>query len=124
MSELKANNKMEMPTKGPAQLPTSDSIAACVHRIASLAFELDQVTEIKIIHAVALQINEVSVITLSICTRPCLTGWLTFAVAAAFGALPSPASLEKRPRLTPCKMAAPIPPPTNSLSPKAFLKIS
>src|SRR5699024_3138741 len=108
MNELKANNKIEMHTKGPDQLPTSDTITACVNRIPSLAFALVQVPEIKIINAVALQINKVSVNTLSICTRPCLTGWLTFAVAAAFGALPSPASLEKRPRLTPCKMAAPI----------------
>ena len=43
--------------------------------------------------------------------RPCLTGWLMSAVAAAFGALPSPASLENMPRLKPINMAIPTAPP-------------
>ena len=34
-------------------------------------------------------------------TRPCLTGSLVWAAAAAIGALPRPASLEKIPRATP-----------------------
>ena len=47
----------------------------------------------------------------SICTRPCLTGWDTSAVAAAFGAEPIPASLEYRPRLTPSIRQEPVKPP-------------
>ncbi|COQ35179.1 Uncharacterised protein [Streptococcus pneumoniae] len=56
--------------------------------------------------------------------KPCLTGCVTFAVAAAFGALPIPASFENNPRFTPSKIAAPSPPPTTSLIPKACKKIS
>ena len=41
--------------------------------------------------------------------KPCLTGCVTFAVAAAFGALPIPASFENNPRFTPSKIAAPNP---------------
>ena len=46
------------------------------------------------INAVAVQIKSVSMNTESICTRPCLAGWETSAVAAALGAEPIPASLE------------------------------
>ena len=44
----------------------------------------------------------VSVNTLRACISPCFTGWETVAVAAALGAEPIPASLENKPRLTPC----------------------
>ena len=62
--------------------------------------------------------------TLSDCTIPCAAGCLTSATAATFGALPRPASLENRPRLTPMMMAAPIPPAKAGSRPKALLKIS
>ena len=42
-----------------------------------------------------------------------------WAMAAALGALPSPASLLKRPRLTPCVMAMPTAPPKAESMPKA-----
>ena len=61
--------------------------------------------------AVAEQISRVSRKTLSICTSPCFTGWDTMAEAAALGAEPTPASLEKRPRLMPYIMAEPVKPP-------------
>ena len=44
--------------------------------------------------AVAVQMSRVSMNTESIWTRPCFTGWLTLAEAAALGAEPTPASLE------------------------------
>ena len=50
-------------------------------------------------NAVEVQITMVSTNTPSDCTKPCLTGWDTVAVAAAFGALPMPASFENRPAL-------------------------
>ena len=43
--------------------------------------------------AVAVQMRIVSIKTESICTSPCLTGWLTLAAAAAFGAEPIDAEL-------------------------------
>ena len=52
--------------------------------------------------------------------NPCFTGCVTFAVAAACGAEPIPASLLKSPLLIPCIRAAPIPPPTACLKPNAF----
>ena len=70
--------------------------------------------------AVQLQMMSVSVKTLSACTRPCLTGWLTSAMLAAQAAEPSPASLENRPRLMPVIIMAPKVPPVNCLKPKAF----
>ena len=46
------------------------------------------------INAVAEQMSNVSMNTESDCTRPCLTGCDTLALALAFGAEPMPASLE------------------------------
>ena len=60
--------------------------------------------------AVAVHNNNVSINTDNICTSPCLTGWLTTADAAAFGAEPIPASLEYRPLRIPCIMADPAKP--------------
>ena len=65
----------------------------------------------------------VSVNTLRACISPCFTGWETVAVAAALGAEPIPASLENKPRLTPCMIVAPSPPPTTCSIPKALEKI-
>ena len=73
--------------------------------------------------AVAVQMRIVSIKTESICTSPCLTGWLTLAAAAAFGAEPTPASLEYRPLLIPCIMAEPANPPKIALKSKALEKI-
>ena len=76
------------------------------------------------INAVQVQISSVSVNTASVCISPCFTGWVTFAVAAAFGADPIPASLLKSPRLMPCISAIPTPPPNACSQPKAWLTIS
>lgn len=54
---------------------------------------------------------------------PCFTGWLTEAVAATFGAEPSPASLLNKPRFVPITTAMPIVPPTVSFMPNAFSMI-
>ena len=62
------------------------------------------------INAVAVQMMMVSTKTPSDWINPCLTGCDTVAVAATLGALPMPASLENRPRLTPLSIAAAIPP--------------
>ena len=59
----------------------------------------------------------------SICTSPCLTGWLTSAEAAAFGAEPTPASLEKSPRFTPNMRQDPETPPRMDRKSKASAKI-
>lgn len=53
--------------------------------------------ETRSIIAVAEQIRIVSINTETTCTIPCLAGWETEALAAAFGALPIPASFEKVP---------------------------
>ena len=57
------------------------------------------------------QIKSVSINTEITCTIPCFAGWLTDALAAAFGALPIPASLENRPLLIPITTALPAIPP-------------
>ena len=44
--------------------------------------------------------------------RPWRTGWVVVAVPAALGTVPRPASLENRPRRTPLRTAATIPPAT------------
>lgn len=59
----------------------------------------------RITNAVALQITIVSTNTPSIWISPCVTGWRVLAVAAAFGALPIPASFENSPRFTPIAIA-------------------
>ena len=73
--------------------------------------------------AVAEQMRMVSMKTDSICTRPCLAGWETSAVAAALGAEPIPASLEYRPRLMPCIMQEPAKPPKIAEKSKALTKM-
>ena len=61
--------------------------------------------------AVAVHTTIVSMKTPRDWMRPWRTGWDTVAVAAALGAVPWPASLEKRPRLVPLIIAAMMPPP-------------
>ena len=78
----------------------------------------------KTINPVALQISIVSTNTPNACNKPCFTGWETFEVAAAFGALPIPASLEYSPLLIPWSIATPIAPPTACFKPKAASIIS
>ena len=73
--------------------------------------------------AVQLQMSRVSMNTPSACIRPALAGWLTWAAAAAQGAEPEPASLEKRPRFAPFMMTAPRPPLTACRRPKASEKM-
>ena len=55
--------------------------------------------------------SSVSMYTDRLCTRPCLQGCDTLAVAAALGAEPMPASLEYRPRLMPSITTEPANPP-------------
>ena len=62
-------------------------------------------------NAVAVHTMIVSMKTPRDWMRPWRTGCETVAVAAAFGAVPCPASLEKRPRLVPLIIAAMMPPP-------------
>lgn len=73
--------------------------------------------------AVQLQMSRVSMNTPRVCMRPALAGWFTWAAAAAQGAEPEPASLEKRPRFAPFIMTAPSPPLTAWRRPKASEKI-
>ena len=70
------------------------------------------------------QISMVSIKTESICTSPCFTGCETAALAAAFGADPTPASLENSPRLIPCMMQEPANPPKMARKSKALVKMS
>ena len=76
------------------------------------------------INAVQVHTSNVSVNTPNAWIRPCLTGWLTVATAAALGAEPSPASLLNKPRLKPIIMAVPTPPPMAWPMPKALSIIS
>ena len=76
------------------------------------------------IKAVQVQISRVSVKTPKVWINPCLTGCVTDAVAATFGADPIPASLLNRPRLIPCIRAAPTVPPNACFHPKALPTIS
>ena len=60
-------------------------------------------------------------------TRPCRTGSLVLAAAAAMGAEPRPASLEKMPRAMPCCMAMsmlPTAPPVTAWGVNAPTKMS
>ena len=70
------------------------------------------------------QIRMVSMNTDSIWTSPCLTGCETAALAAAFGAEPTPASFEKSPLLIPFIMQEPVKPPKIARKSNAFEKIS
>ena len=70
-----------------------------------------------------LQMTMVSIKTPSACSRPALAGWLMSAAAAAQGAEPEPASLEKRPRLAPFMITAPSPPAATWRRPKASEKM-
>ena len=71
-----------------------------------------------VLDAVRLRITNVSMNTPIIATKPCSTGWFTFATACACGVEPIPASLEKRPLATPFCTAsfkvAPIAPPATA----------
>ena len=74
----------------------------------------------RMMNAVHVQMINVSVNTPNACISPCLTGWVTSAVAATFGADPMPASLLNNPRLMPCITAIPIPPPIACFHPNAW----
>ena len=72
---------------------------------------------------VIVQIISVSITVPIMDTSPCATGSSVFAVAAAIGALPSPASLEKIPLAIPFCIAtriAPSVPPAAARSPNAL----
>jgi len=76
------------------------------------------------INAVQLHITIVSVNTPKVCIKPCCTGWLTSAVAAALGADPIPASLENNPLFIPVNIIPPIVPIAISLIPNALSNIN
>jgi hypothetical protein len=78
-------------------------------------------------NAVAVHTTNVSTNTPSDWIRPCFTGCEVSAVAAAFGALPIPASFENRPRFTPLSSAEVKPPAAPAAAgpkPKASLTMS
>ena len=102
--------------------PTSLSRAACVRAIPLRSPEACVPLK-RITNAVQLQTTSVSTNTPSACISPCFTGCDTSAVAATFGAEPSPASLEKSPLLIPIIMVAPMPPPATCAKPNASLTI-
>ena len=116
---LKANSRMANATKMPPALPTSALKAACV---SCTPFKLpSKGTPLKrIMNAVQVQITNVSEKTPNAWINPCFTGWVTWAVAATFGAEPIPASLLNKPRLMPCIKAAPTVPPNACSHPNAL----
>ena len=73
--------------------------------------------------AVQLQMSRVSMNTPRAWLSPTLAGWSVSAAAAAQGAEPEPASLEKRPRLMPFITTAPKPPAATWRRPKASAKM-
>ena len=77
----------------------------------------------RIMNAVIEHTNSVSKYTPKVCTNPCFTGCDTVATAAAFGADPSPASLENRPRRIPFMNAIPMVAPAISFTPSAWVII-
>ena len=96
------------------QLPTFAEIAFCTKGIPSRTPGSPCTPDKSNIIAVAEQINRVSINTDNTCPIPCFAGWLTEALADAFGALPIPASLEKSPLLIPITTALPAIPPANA----------
>ena len=73
--------------------------------------------------AVQVQITRVSMNTPRACRSPSFAGWLISAAAAAQGADPDPASLEKSPLFTPFIKTAPNPPAATWRIPNASSKI-
>ena len=121
MMLLKAKSHIITATKGLPMLPISWVKASCV---SWMPLEADTSTPLtRMMKAVHEHTTNVSVNTPNACIKPCFTGWLTVATAAALGALPSPASLLKRPRLMPCMTVTPSTPPAAWLNPKAFSTI-
>ena len=104
--------------------PPRDSEAAAWTQGIPLSSSLGATPEQRSMKAVAEQIRMVSMNTESICTSPCFTGWETEALAAAFGADPTPASLENSPLLIPFMTQEPANPPKIARKSKAFVKIS
>lgn len=120
---LKANRKIATATNIPPAFPTS-SVRACCVSCTPFTEPSNGAPLNRMIKAVQVQISRVSVKTPRVWINPCLTGCVTDAVAATFGADPIPASLLNRPRLIPCIRAAPIVPPAACSHPKALLTIS
>ena len=114
---------METVIKWIPHCPMLVRIASCTNGIPSNTPLSPCTPEIKSIIAVVLQIKSVSMKTEITCTSPCLTGWSTSADAAAFGALPIPASFENSPLLIPIITALPANPPAKERALNAFSKI-
>ena len=93
-----------------------DNAAAVRSPLASRYAGSIQSPDERITNAVSEQTTIVSMKTSNMPTAPCSAGCFTSAMPWAIGALPSPASLESTPRLTPaattCAMVAPANPPT------------
>ena len=106
----KLNNHKVMAIKITPNVPKWYSIAFCNKSIPTSPF-VRLVGVRSIIIAVQLQIISVSIKTPNACVNPTLTGLSETAAAAAQGAEPEPASLEKSPRLIPFMRTAPKPPP-------------
>ena len=118
---VNAKKNMATATNVPPMPPTSASRADCVS--AMPLSPLPNTPLKSMMSAVQVQMRSVSVKTAKVWRSPCFTGWLTEAVAATFGALPSPASLLKRPRFMPIMTALPMPPPSAALPVKASRNI-
>ena len=88
---VNAKSKSETaPKTGPAG-PKFRYSAVCTYGIPDSSSDADA-PEHRHMSAVAEHMSSVSMKTESICASPCLTGWLTQAAAAAWGAEPIPAS--------------------------------
>ncbi len=68
-------------------------------------------------------LTTVSRMTPSAWEYPCLTGWETGAMEEMLVMVPTPASLERTPRLIPMRSMAPMPPPTAEGTFSAYWKI-
>ena len=120
MIELKANKNIQIAMNVPPQEPIWLVTASWVSSIP-LIDPSSGTPETNMIKAVEVQMINVSVNTPKVWMNPCLTGWLTVATAAAFGADPIPASFENKPLFIPWSIAAPKVPPKTCSKPKAFL---
>ena len=108
MKVVKLNSHRITAMKMTPNSPKCQLIAACSRSMPSRP-EILSAGTISMIMAVQVQ-RSVSMKTPIACISPTLAGWEVSAVAAAHGAEPLPASLEKSPRLTPFINTAPKPP--------------
>ena len=118
-----AKHTTEQAIKDEPQPPTCDVTAVCINGTPCI-LGFSGVFESKMINADVEHISIVSMQTDKTCIIPCLIGCVVSAVAAEFGALPIPASLERRPLFIPINITLPANPPDIDLKSKASLNIS